>query len=105
LSPQTPTSFTRFAWLFILPPAVGIVLFSRRRRSSWLLMGIIILALSCSVVLTSCSDDDDDDEEQFVFAVGIPANGVAGEGAAFGPFAAPAAPIAGPTVTVSPNVP
>ena len=107
LSPATPASPTRFAWLVILPPALGIVLLPRRRRSAWLLLGVLILTLGCSVVLTSCSGgggggDDDDEQQQFAFAVRIPANGIAGQGAAFGPFSAPAAPIAGPTITVSP---
>jgi hypothetical protein len=106
LSPATPGSPTRFAWLVMLPPALGIVLVARRRRSAWLLLGVLILTLGCSVVLTSCSsgggDDDDGQQQPFAFAVRVPANGVAGQGAAFGPFSAPAAPIAGPTITVSP---
>jgi hypothetical protein len=102
--PPLSKPYTRLAWLGILPPVLGIVLCVRLHRPVWLLAGLLGLALGCSVALTGCGSGsgDADAAAPFAFAVGIPVNGVTGQGAVFGPFTAPAAPIAGPMITVSP---
>jgi outer membrane lipase/esterase len=104
---QTPgATITRTAWLAVLLPGLGLVClpWQQRWRKRWLSAGIFLLC--CSLMLTSCDLFDDDDNGQgnnaLTFRVSIPAEGMMGQGEVSGPLTAPALPLAGASVRVTP---
>ena len=109
-SMQTPNAtITRTAWLAVLLPGLGLMcpLWQQRpRRKRWLSVGIFLLC--CSLILTSCDDLDDhingngNGNATLTFGVAIPAQGMTGQGEVSGPLTAPAVPLAGASVRVTP---
>jgi hypothetical protein len=103
--PQPPRAGT--VWLAGLSSWLGLLLWIRRRPSWPLSRGVLVLVLGCSLVWSGCEvfdrdGDGADDNNTFSFTVEIPAHGVLTQGATSGQVTAPAVPIVGATVNISP---
>jgi phospholipase/lecithinase/hemolysin len=101
-------TITRTAWLAMLLPGLGLMcpLWQQRlRRKGWLGVGIFLLC--CSLMLTSCDLLDEDNNgngnDTLTFRVSIPAQGLSGQGEASGPLTAPAIPLPGASIGVTPG--